>query len=203
MNALRNEDKTNGMITGRKIAQELYTYYKKYVPGYENIEMVTTASLLGVRESRRIIGEYELNFGDFKSKREFSDQIGIFRYPVDIHPYQNTKEALAKHKEEFNHSGKLNPGEHYGIPYSILVPRGWKNLWVAGRSTSSDVYVNSSLRVQPSCYMMGQASGTAAVQSVTTGQTANNLNTRQLVQTLRKEGAILPQVNLSDTMTRV
>jgi len=202
LNALRIKDLTHGMTFGRKIAHELFTYYKKYVPGCENIEQVATASLLGVRESRRIIGEYELNINDFTSRREFPDQIGIFQYPVDIHPYVNTEEALEKHMVEFNHTGKLEPGEHFGIPYSIIVPKGWNNLWVPGRSNSSDVYVSSSIRVQPSCYMMGQAAGTAAVQAVLTGQSANDLNTWQLVQTLRSNGAILPQIKLSDTMTR-
>jgi hypothetical protein len=203
LNALRCADLTDGMIRGRKIAHELFTYYKKYVPGFENIEHVATASLLGIRESRRIIGEYKLSFEDFKAKREFPDQIGIFQYPVDIHPYVNTEEALKEHKNEFDFSGRLNPGEHFGIPYSIIVPRGWSNLWVAGRSNSSDTYVSSSIRVQTSCYLMGQAAGTASVQSINTGQPANQINTKQLIKTLRSEGAILPQKNLSDTMTRI
>ena len=202
MNALRVADLTHGMILGRRIAYELYSYYKKYVPGCEDIEETTTANLMGVRESRRSIGEYELNYEDFKSNREFPDQIGMFQNPVDIHPYKNSEGALKEHDEKFQHSGRLQPGEHVSIPYSIIVPKGWQNLWVAGRSNSSDINVSSAIRVQPCCYLMGQAAGTAAVQSIQTSQAANNLNTRQLVETLRSEGAILLQKNLSDTMTR-
>ena len=67
---------------------------------------------------------------------------------------------------------KLKHGENYGIPYGVLVPKGWSNLWVAGRCASSDVKVHGAIRDQPACSMMGQAAGTAAVQSIRTGQPA-------------------------------
>jgi hypothetical protein len=88
------------------------------------------------------------------------------------------------------------------MPYGILVPEGWSNLWVAGRCNSSDIKVNGAIRDQPGCMLMGQAAGTAAVQSLRTGQAANELNTQTLVQTLRAHGAYLPQAELSPTMTR-
>jgi hypothetical protein len=83
-----------------------------------------------------------------------------------------------------------------------LTPKGWKNLWVAGRCASSDVKVNGAIRAQHICAMMGQAAGTAAVQSISTGQPANNLDTARLVESLRKNGAYLPQEKLSSEMTR-
>jgi hypothetical protein len=89
--------------------------------------------------------------------------------------------------------GRLGRGECFGIPYRILVPRGWENLWVAGRCNSSDVKVHGSIRVMPAAAMMGQAAGTAAVQAIRTGTTAVSLDTRQLVATLRENGAYLPQ----------
>jgi hypothetical protein len=88
------------------------------------------------------------------------------------------------------------------MPYSILVPKGWHNLWVAGRCVSSDVPVQGSIRVMPAAAMMGQAAGTAAVQSIQTGQAACDLDTAQLVDTLRRHDAYLPQETLSSTMTR-
>lgn len=203
LNALSCESLSNGMILGRKIAQEYLSFYRKYVSGYENIELATTASLMGVRESRRIVGEYELSYDDYISKREFPDQIAIFNKSVDIHPYNSSEEEFKRHISEYEHTARLKPGEYYGIPYSILVPKGWKNLWVAGRCCSSDVSVHGSIRVQPAANMMGQAAGTAAVQSIATGQTAGNLNTATLVTTLRKAGAILPQKELSTQMTLI
>ena len=81
-------------------------------------------------------------------------------------------------------------------------PKGWENLWVAGRCHSSDSKVHGSIRAQSAAYMMGQASATAAVQSIRTGQPACDLDTEQLVMTLRTAGAYLPQKELSKTMTR-
>ena len=85
---------------------------------------------------------------------------------------------------------------------SDRVPRGWDNLWVAGRCHSSDTKVHGSIRAQSAAYMMGQASATAAVQSIRTGQPACDLDTWDLVETLRQQGAYLPQDQLSREMTR-
>ncbi len=79
---------------------------------------------------------------------------------------------------------------------------GWTNLWVAGRCVSTDIRVHGSIRVQPPCSMMGQAAGTAAVQSIRRGQPAYALDTEVLVTTLRKQGAKLPQKELSPFLTR-
>lgn len=201
--SLNCESLTKGMMTGRKLVQEYISYYKKYVPGFENIELVTTASLMGVRESRRIVGEYELSYDDYAAQRKFPDQIGIFNKAVDIHAYDNSEEEFQRYYKEYEKVARLKPGEYFGIPYSILVPKGWSNLWVAGRCNSSDVKVHGSIRVQPAANMMGQAAGTAAVQSIKTGQPANDLNTETLVVTLREAGANLPQEKLSQEMTRV
>ena len=85
----------------------------------------------------------------------------------------------------------------------MLVPKGWKNLWAAGRCISADVKVQGSIRDQPGCYILGQAAGTAAVQSIKTGQPANKIDTSLLVRTLRENGAFLPQKELSKKMTRL
>lgn len=202
LNSLRCKSLTDGMILGRKIAMEYTEFYRKYIPGFENIEHVTTAALMGVRESRRIIGEYELKFDDYMARRQFPDQIGVFNKAVDIHPYDCSEEEYDRFIKEFLQDAKLREGECFGIPYGILVPTGWTNLWVAGRCNSSDVKVHGSIRDQPAAAMMGQAAGTAAVQSIHTGQPACDLNTANLVETLRQAGAYLPQKTLSETMTR-
>ena len=202
MDALRCRSLSDGMMHGRRLAQEYIAFYRKYVPGCENIEHVTTASLMGVRESRRIMGEYELNFDDYLARRQFHDQIAVFNKAVDIHVYDDSEAEYQRYYKEFNEAGRLKPGECYGIPYGILVPKGWVNLWVAGRCNSSDVRVHGSIRVQPAASMMGQAVGAAAVQSIATGQPACDLDTAKLVETLRAGGAYLPQPELRKTMTR-
>ena len=202
MNALRCKDLTDGVMLGRRLAQEYLEFYRKYVTGCEEIQLVTTAPVIGVRESRRIVGEYELTFDDYLARREFPDQIAVFNKSVDIHAYDCTEEEYQRYHQEYTKTGRLGLGERFGIPYGILVPKGWKNLWVAGRCNSSDVKVHGSIRVQPAASMMGQAVGTAVVQSIHTGQTADDLDIQALVKTLREAGAYLPQKSVGKEMTR-
>jgi hypothetical protein len=191
---------TDGMMTGRRLAQEYIAIYRKYVPGCENLEHVTTAALMGVRESRRVLGEYELNGADYHARRQFPDQIAVYNYPIDMHAYNPSPDANAVMWKTY--SGRMKPGESVRLPYGMTVPKGWKNLWVAGRCASMDLQVHGAFRVQPAVVMMGQAAGTAAVQSVRTKRPAAEIDTEALVATLRKAGAYLPQSKTSKTMTR-
>ena len=202
LNALRCQDLSRNVMLGRRIAQDYLAFYRKYIPGCEKLEHVTTASLIGIRESRRIKGEYVLTLDDYLARREFPDQIGIFNKFVDIHPYNTSEKEYQRFLKEKDKRLRLNEGEYFGIPYSILVPKGWANLWVAGRCASSDVAVHGSIRVQPACSMMGQAAGTAAAQSIRRNQLAYALDTEELVTTLRQQGAKLPQKELSPVMTK-
>jgi hypothetical protein len=202
LNALRCKSMTDGVMLGRRLAQEYIAFYRKYIPGCEKMEHVITSDLIGVRESRRILGEYEMTANDFLSRRQFPDQIGVYAYPMDPHPYNTSEEEYERYYREFHQTGKPKPGECYGLPYGILVPKGWKNLWVAGRPASTDVRVNAATRVQPAAFLMGQAAGTAAVQSIRTQRPAAEIDTEVLVDTLRKAGAYLPQTKTSKRMTR-
>lgn len=200
--ALNTRSLSDAMMLGRKLAQEYAAFYRKYLPGCEEMKVMATGALLGVRESRRIVGEYELNYADFKARRHFPDQIAVYRKSVDIHVYDLSPEEYKRYHEEFTTLDRLKRGESYGLPYGMLVPKGWQNLWVAGRCNSSDIKVHGAIRDQPACYMMGQAAGTAVVQSLSTGQPANDLDTEQLVNSLREAGVVLPQKSLSKKMTR-
>ena len=200
--ALKTRSLSDAVMHGRRLVREYASFYRKYLPGCEKMQVLSTGNLLGIRESRRIVGEYELNYADFQARRHFADQIGICCKGVDIHVYDLGAEEYKRYHDEFTDLDKLKRGESYGIPYGVLVPKGWTNLWVAGRCVSCDVKVHGAIRDQPSCSMMGQAAGTAAVQSIRTGQPANELDTEQLVLTLRKAGSYLPQASTSKTMTR-
>ena len=202
MDSLNTASLSRGMMKGRKLVMEYLAFFRKYVPGFEEVEHVTTGSLMGVRESRRVVGEYELNFDDYLARRNFPDQIAMFNKAVDIHVYDDSDEEYERYYKEFHETGRLGVGECFGIPYGVLVPAGWANLWVAGRCASSDLRVHGSIRVQPAASMMGQAAGTAAVQSIHTGQPACDLDTAALVETLRANRANLDQPRLSPTMTR-
>jgi hypothetical protein len=200
--ALNCRSLSDAMIKGRQFAEEYFRFLKKYLEGCEELELVTTGSLLGVRETRRIVGEYEVDYADFTARRSFPDQIAVYNKAVDIHVHDCSDEQWERYTDEFLKRDRLKAREYYGLPYGILVPRGWTNLWVAGRCNSSDVKVHGAIRDQPACLMMGEAAGTAAVQSIKTGQPACDLDTAQLVETLRTRGGYLPQEKLSARMTR-
>lgn len=202
MDALDTASLSRGLMEGRKLAEEYTEFFRRYLPGCENATNITTAALMGVRESRRILGEYELNHGDYRARRHFADQIAIYCKQVDIHVYDLSDGEYERYHNEFGKEDVLAPGESYGIPYGVLVPVGWRNLWAAGRCNSSDLKVNGAIRDQPACAMMGQAAGAAAAQCVRTGQSADALDTARLVSTLREAGARLPQESTGLEMTR-
>lgn len=202
LDGLDSRSLSDGMIQGRKLAVEYMEFFRKYLPGCEEIDLLTTAPLMGVRDTRRIVGEFELTIEDFMSARQFPDQVAVYNRPMDNHPKDTSDKEYQRFLKDFEGFHGLGEGDCLGIPYGILVPKGWENLWVAGRCHSSDSKVHGSIRAQSAAYMMGQASATAAVQSIRTGQPACDLDTEQLVTTLRAAGAYLPQKKLSKTMTR-
>lgn len=202
MNGLDSRSLSQGMIRGREIAVEFVEFYRKYVPGCENIELVSTAPVMGVRDTRRIVGEFTLTIEDYQARRQFPDQVCVYNRPPDNHPTNASEAEFERFKRDFEGTGKLDRGASVGIPYSILVPKGWENLWVAGRCHSSGHAVHGSIRAQSAAYMMGQAAATAAWQSIQTGQPGCDLDTEELVNRLRSAGCYLPQTTLSKTMTR-
>lgn len=161
-NGLDEEDITRGYLEGRKVVRTFEEFYRKYVPGFENVVLVSTASLLGVRETRRIRGEYRMTVEDYKNRAVFPDEIGRCCYPIDIHS-ASTNAAEQKHVEEQLARTRFHHGESYGIPYRAMIPVGIANLLVPGRALSSDRAIQSSLRVMPPCFVTGQAAGVAAL----------------------------------------
>ena len=105
------------MMRGRELDREYLEFYRKYVPGCDNMEMVTTGSLMGVRESRRIAGEYELNFDDYLARREFPDQIGVFNKAVDIHVYDDQQKMIRHLIGRWEPAPRLRPN---GAPTAAL-----------------------------------------------------------------------------------
>jgi ribulose 1,5-bisphosphate synthetase/thiazole synthase len=202
MDAVNCRSLSDGMEQGRLLAEEYAAFYRKYMEGCENMQVVSTATLMGVRESRRVLGEYEMNYADFSARRHFPDQVCIYCKAIDIHVYDLSPEQYKRYYQEFNSMDRLKKGESYGIPYGVLVPKGWANLWAGGRAVSTDLKVNGAIRDQPACSMLGEAAGVAAVQSIRTGQPAYDLDTKQLVLTLRKGGSKLPQTELTKQMTK-
>ena len=192
MDALDNRSLSDGMVLGRRLVWEYLDFFRTHFPDYKDLHLVTTATLMGVRDSRRIKGEYCLNYEDYLAKRKFSDQICLNAQEIDLHPRDCSEQELARFNQEFFNRTFYGPGEYFGIPYGVMVPKGSQNLWVAGRTVSCDEKVHASIRMMPVCYTLGQAAGTAAVQAIGKKQTACDLDTKTLVETLRRHGAILP-----------
>jgi hypothetical protein len=202
LDGLNVKSLSEGMIYGRKVAVEYMEFYRKYVPGCDRIELAATSPVMGVRDTRRIVGEFELTVEHYSAARQFPDQVAVYNRPADVHSVNSSKEEFERFMKDMHGTGKLPRGKSLGIPYSILVPKGWENLWIAGRCHSSDTKVHGSIRSQSAAFLMGQASATAAVQSMRTGQPACDLDTFDLVESLRAAGSYLPQTTLSRTMTR-
>ena len=165
------------MPKGRKVAAEYLRMLKDYQPQvYGNSFIVKTASLLGIRESRRVEGDYVFTIDDWLARKSFDDEIGRNCYFVDIH----TGGYEAKH---------YGKGESHGIPYRILTPKGKKNLLTAGRCVSCDEEALGSLRVMPPSLVTGEAAGLAA--ALTARQSApdvHQVDTGLLRKRLREEG---------------
>ncbi len=183
---------TEHLLEGRKQLTEFERFYREYIPGFQNLELVGSGSLLGIRESRRIIGDYVLNVEDFRQRAVFADEIGRYCYPVDIHPYRPSAETYAAFEKEYKVSLRYQPGESYGIPYRCLTPQKTDNLLVAGRCISTDQKIQGSVRVMPGCYITGQAVGMAAVLCCEKKCDTRSISTSELQQRLKKIGAFLP-----------
>ena len=182
---------TEAMLEGRQLATEYEKYFKKYFKGYENIRLVTTANVLGVRESRRITCDYTLNVNDFIGRSVFEDEIGRYCYPVDIHVKNTDKAEFEKFWKEYTKDLHYAKGESYGIPYRSLVPVSFKNVLVAGRCMGTDTKMQASIRVMPGCFITGQAAGIAAALATETLDT-RRINVKELQSRLKKLGAYLP-----------
>lgn len=176
------EDLTRGAIEGRRLVQRQVEFFRKYVPGFEQAHAVTTGEQLGIRETRRIEGDYVLVTEDFIEMRSFEDDIARNAYFIDVH--------MATSSGRFD-IRRLPPGGSHGVPYRVLLPLGLDNLWVAGRAASSDRVVQGSLRVMPNCFAMGQAAGTAAAIAVKNEVSSREIDVPELQRTLVGQGAWL------------
>ncbi|MHB0934752.1 MAG: FAD-dependent oxidoreductase [Armatimonadota bacterium] len=157
---------------------------RRHVPGCEHVSLITSAAALGVRETRRITGEYTLEIGDVLDGRQFDDQVYRYACFIDIHEPRAGETSIHANQA-------LAPGTSYGIPYRCLLPLGIENLLVAGRCFSASHAALASARMMPSCMAMGQAAGTAASLAVAKGVTPRQLATAELRRILIKDQVLL------------
>lgn len=174
---------TQAVVKSREITQRYVNFCRSYLPGCEQAYLVFTAPLVGVRESRRIRGEYYLTVDDVLGGRKFPDAICRNCYPLDIH----------REKEE---EGKINlkklpPGEYHEVPYRSLVPLAVEHLLVAGRCLSASFEAQSSVRIQSNCRAMGEAASVAAASSIRDGVPPREVDGTKLRALLKEKRANL------------
>lgn len=154
---------------------------KNYIPGFENSYLTAIASMLGVRESRRVICDYEVTFDDFLNAKEFDDSIGRGAMPAGFHTPEG--ETMCVYD--------LEPGKSMTIPYRCMVVKGKENLLVAGRCVSYEIEVANCIRCMPQCMVMGEAAGTAAAIAIKEGVSVRDINVSSLKEKLLNRGGIL------------
>ncbi|MHC4591404.1 MAG: FAD-dependent oxidoreductase [Planctomycetota bacterium] len=182
---------TEALIRERKKMPEYERYYRDYNPGFEKMTLAATAALLGIRETRRITGDYVLTLDDYRSRASFPDEVGRYNNDVDIHASNVDSEGQVQLKELLKGS-TYQEGESYGIPYACLRPCGLDNVLVAGRCISTDRCVNGSLRVMPGCFITGQAAGVAAALAAAGQMSTREVDVKELQKRLKEMGAFLP-----------
>ena len=160
----------------------LMEFFHKYLPGYENCKLTSSANTLGTRESRRMMGEYRMEVDDIICGRKFDDVIvHDAEFIVDIHNPSGSGQAEAK----------IQYAKPYDIPYRALIPLKVDNLLLTGRSISGSHKAMASYRVMTICMALGQAAGTAAALCVKKGCTPRKLHFSEVQKALQNAGANL------------
>lgn len=168
---------SDAMRLGRQVADQHLEMLKEFRPDvFRDAFIVKTAIIPGIRDSRRIVGDYLFTGNDWRARRTFDDEIGRNCYFIDIH-----KSGVP----EVHYSR----GESHGIPYRVLTPKGLRNVLVAGRCISTDEEAYGSLRVMPPCLVTGEAAGVAArLASLSASRDVHSVDVTDLRSRLKARG---------------
>ena len=165
-------DLTKAEIEGRKRVMWAIEALKKYTPGFKKARLRTIGASLGTRESRKIIGEYEITEHDVRNEGRFEDSIGICPefidgYGIAIMP---------------------TTGRYFQVPYGIIVPQKIENLLVAGRCVAGDKISHAATRQMCCCIVTGQGAGVAAAVSVKDNVSCRQVSISKVQEVLKKQG---------------
>ncbi len=150
-----SKEVSRGVIDCRASAVRVHKFLCNHIDGFDGSTIIGFAQLPGIRESRRIVGEYFLTIEDYNARAKFPDAIAQSAYPVDVHGRTTTV-----------HPDTFKPGEFFEVPYGCLVPKGIDNLLVAGRCSSASFWAQSAIRIQLVCHALGEAAGIAAAMAL-------------------------------------
>ncbi len=182
---ISEESRANGIARAQKELEYILPYVRENFIGFENVELVGTAEQLYVRESRHIIGEYQLTIDDVLENRDQWDKIAIVAYPADIQPAAGQTYGVV-----------VGSPDRYAIPFRSIVPLDVENMLVIGRSASYTSLAAGSARVIPVGMAEGEAAGVASAYSLTNtisfrDMTADTDAIADVQKTLKKQGAYL------------
>jgi hypothetical protein len=169
-----------GEVEGRRQCWEVFDFIRGATPGFERAYIVEIAPQLGIRETRRVKGAVMVSEQQILECADFPDSIGVNGWPVEAHVAGDVKFVFARKPRGFNQ-----------LPYRMIVPLGPQNLLVAGRCASMTHEGQSSARVSGSCFVMGQAAGTAAALALRRNIPPASVDVRELQARLERDGAYL------------
>ena len=171
---------TLGELTGRQQALDAFTFIRDRTPGFEDSYIVDIAPQIGIRETRRIIGAYQLTEDDVLGCADFDDTIGVNGWPVEAHVAGTVEFRWQRDERGFNQ-----------LPFRIIVPPATGNLYVAGRCASMTHGAQSAARVTGPCFVMGEAAGVAAAMALSAGVPGGQIDVPELQRRLEDQGAFL------------
>jgi FAD dependent oxidoreductase len=171
---------TLGELTGRQQALDAFTFIRDRTPGFEDSYIVDIAPQIGIRETRRIIGAYQLTEDDVLGCADFDDTIGVNGWPVEAHVAGTVEFRWQRDERGFNQ-----------LPFRIIVPPATGNLYVAGRCASMTHGAQSAARVTGPCFVMGEAAGVAAAMALSGGVAGGDIDVPELQRRLENQGAFL------------
>jgi hypothetical protein len=180
---------------GRRQAFVYEQFFREEIPGYEHARIIGLAVGIGVRETRRVYGEYRLTRSDCLGVARFPDKVFLSGAPIEDH-------RMGKAGQEETAWAYVPGAAAYDVPYRALVPKGQTNTWMVGRCFSATHDAHASCRSMAQTMSMGQAAGYAAAACVEKNVGANDISVSALQETLRAAGAVLETPNqVCDTTT--
>ena len=181
---------SQGIIDGRKENFELFEIAKKYFPGFKNATVKDIAPVIGIRETRRISGEYILSVEDLISGKDFDDGIAISGYGWDL---PDPKKPSHHRSSEIKRSSPFTQ-----IPYRCLIPKGIDNLITVGRCISVEREVLGPVRVMAPCIAMGEAAGIATSLALKNNSKYKEVDAIALREKIKKNNGIVSRTQIKE-----
>ena len=181
VDAANSKSMTEAHQEARGQVMDAFSVLRDQTPGFEKIDLLSVASVLGVRESRHIEGEYKITVKDVSDGVRYDDTIAVYGFGMDVH--NRTPEETGNFK--------IASASRYYIPYRSLIPKSCKNLLVAGKTLSCESQAVGGMRCMPAAMAMGQAAGIASSMAVLLKTEIRDINVADLQAQLKEQGAIL------------